>query len=156
MLSGPQKGQTGKVMKVLRSKNALIVKGINLKYKQVDDEEMVRRRKTVQVEAPVHVSNVSLIDPENNKATRITYGFLEDGSKVRVSKKSGQVIPKPDRSDLKFINRTKTKEAGDNDTKPDDVLEKTYKGEDFVRVYNEFQEYIRMKEEKEALLVFDK
>ena len=56
---------------------------------------------------------------------------------------------------MKYINRTKNKEAGDNDTAPDDGLEKTYKGEDFVRVYNEFQEYIRMKEEKEKLLVFD-
>lgn len=42
------------------------------------------------------------------------------------------------------------------DTKPDDVLEKTYQGEDFVQVYNEFQEYIRIKEEKESLLVFDR
>lgn len=86
----------------------------------------------------MHISNVSLVDPETNKATRITYGFLEDGTKVRVAKKSGQIIPKPDRSELKFINRTKNKEIGDNDTKPEDVLEKTYKGEDYVKVYNEF------------------
>ena len=45
---------------------------------------------------------------------------------------------------------------GDLDTKPDDVLEKTYRGEDFISVYNEFQEFIRLKEEKEELLVFDK
>jgi hypothetical protein len=45
--------------------------------------------------------------------------------------------------------------VGDKDTKPEDVLEKTYKGEDFITVYNEFSEYIRMKEEKEKLLVFD-
>ena len=44
---------------------------------------------------------------------------------------------------------------GDNDTKPEDVMEKTYKGEDFIQVFNEFSEYIRMKEEKEKLLVFD-
>ena len=56
---------------------------------------------------------------------------------------------------MKFINRTKNKEAGDLDTIPDNVLQKTYKGEDFVKIYNEFSEYIRMKEEKEALLVFD-
>ena len=74
---------------------------------------------------------------------------------MRVSKKSGSIIEKPDRSDMKYINRTASKEAGDADTKPEDVLEKTYKGEDFVRVYNEFQEYIRLKEEKEEkLLVF--
>ena len=44
---------------------------------------------------------------------------------------------------------------GEYDTKPEDVLEKTYRGEDFVKIFNEFQEYIRMKEEKEEkLLVF--
>ena len=73
-----------------------------------------------------------------SKATKIRYGYLDDGTKVRVAKKSGAVIEKPDRSDLKYINSTKAKEAGDMDTDPKDVLEKTYKGEDFVRVYAEF------------------
>ena len=73
---------------------------------------------------------------------------------MRISKKSGAVIPKPERSDLKYINRTREKEQGDLDTNPDQVLEKTYKGEDFVKIYHEFNEYIRMKEEKEKLLVF--
>ena len=53
------------------------------------------------------------------------------------------------------MNRTKGKEPGPNDTKPEDVLEKSYKnGEDFLRVKAEFDEYIRIKEEKEGLLVF--
>ena len=79
--------------------------------------------------------------------TRIRYGYLKDGSKVRVSKRSGAVIAKPDRTDMKYINRTKNKEQGDHDTKPDDVLTKTYQGEDFVKIYHEFQEYVRMKED---------
>ena len=82
------------------------------------------------------MSSVGLIDPETKKATRIKYGYLEDGTKIRVSTKSGAIIPKPDRSNLKYILRTKTKTIGDLDTKPEDVLEKTYKGEDFVSVYN--------------------
>ena len=89
-----------------------------------------------------------------SKPTKITWGFLEDGSKVRVAKKSGAIIPKPDRNDLKYVNRTKDKEQGDLDTNPEDVLEKTYTGEDFVKVYAEFQEYIRQKEEKESQLIF--
>lgn len=79
---------------------------------------------------------------------------MEDGSKVRISKKSGALIPKPDRSNLTYINRTKGKETGPNDTKPEDVVEKTYRGEDFLRVKAEFDEYIRMKEEKEGFMVF--
>ena len=142
-------------MRVFRKTNQVLIAGVNLKYKKVDDEEMVRRKKTIQKESPFHVSNVSLIDPETTKPTRIKYGYLEDGTKVRIAKKSGALIPKPDRSNMKYINRTKGKEAGPNDTKPEDVLEKTYKsGEDFLRVKAEFDEYIRIKEEKEGLLVF--
>ena len=100
------------------------------------------------------MSNVSLLDPESGKPTRIRYGFLEDGTKVRVAKKSGALIPKPDRSNLTYMNRTKNKQPGPNDTKAEDVLEKTYKGEDFLRVKAEFDEYIRIKEEKDGLLVF--
>ena len=120
----------------------------------VDDEEMQRRRKVVQKEHPIHVSNVSLIDPESGKPTKVAYGYLDDGTKVRFAKKSGAVIPKPNRDDMKYVNRTKDKEDGDFDTSPEDALEKTYKGEDFLTIYNKFSEYIRLKEEKEKLLVF--
>ena len=154
VISGRYKNTQGKVLRVYRDTNQVLVAGVNLKYKRVDDEEMVRRRKTVQKESPVHVSNVSLLDPESGKPTRIKYGFLEDGTKVRISKKSGALLPKPDRSNLKYMNRTKGKETGPNDTKAEDVLEKTYRGEDFLRVKAEFDEYIRIKEEKEGLLVF--
>ncbi len=45
---------------------------------------------------PIHVSNVNLQDPETGKGTKVKYGFLEDGLKVRISKKSGSLIPKPE------------------------------------------------------------
>ena len=65
-----------------------------MKYIRIDDEEMIRRQKTVQKEFPIHVSKVALIDPETQKATRIRSGLLEDGTKVRVAVKSGAIIPK--------------------------------------------------------------
>ena len=128
-----------------RQKNLVVVQGINMKFKVVEDEENTRVKKTVQKESPMHVSNVALIDPQIGQPTRIKYGFLEDGTKVRVSKKSGAIIPKPDRSHLTYFNRTKSRETGMADTKPDLVLTKTYKGEDFSRVKAEFEEYIRLK-----------
>ena len=154
MNTGRQRGHIGKVLKVNRKHNTVTVQGVNLKYIKVEDEEMQRRQKVAQKEYPVHVSNVNLVDPESQKPTRISWGYLEDGTKVRVSKRSGQIIPKPDRSELKFINRIKDKKMGEHDTDPELVLEKTYTGEDFLSVYNEFNEYIRMKEEREELLVF--
>lgn len=100
------------------------------------------------------MSNVALVDPTLNKPTRIRYGFLEDGTKVRISKKSGTIIPTPDRSHLTYMNRTKSREMGVCDTRGDLVLEKTYKGEDFLKVKAEFEEYLRLKEDKERLMVF--
>ena len=74
---GRYKLSRGKVMKVLRSTNQVVVQGVNLvsllvyvvtffvqKYKVVDDEEYQQRKKTIQKEFPIHVSNVSLIDPQ--------------------------------------------------------------------------------------------
>ena len=116
VITGRYKNTQGKVLRVYRETNQVLVAGVNLKYKRVDDEEMVRRRKTVQKESPVHVSNVSLLDPESGKPTRIKYGFLEDGLKVRISMKSGALLPSPDRTNLKYMKRTKGQVAGPNDT----------------------------------------
>jgi large subunit ribosomal protein L24 len=115
---------------------------------------MQKRTKTIQREFPIHVSNVALIDPTLDVPCKVKAGFLEDGTRVRISKKSGAILPKPDRSHLSFINRTKKKEDGLLDTKTELVHEKTYTGEDFMRVKAEFEEFIRIKEEKEDLLVF--
>ena len=75
---------------------------------------------------------------------------------MRVSKKTGAIIPKPDRSHLTYFQRHKDKTEGPLDTKPELVLKKTYEGEDFMKIEYEFQQYIRLKEEKEKLFVFDK
>ena len=54
------------MLKINRDKNTVTVQGSNMKFKVVDDEEMQRRRKTIQKEFPIHVSNVNLIDPTTN------------------------------------------------------------------------------------------
>ena len=65
---------------------------------------------------------MALIDPEYNKPTRIKYGFLEDGTKVRISKRSGSIIPKPDRDHLRYQERTKDFKIGPYDTTPEIAL----------------------------------
>ena len=92
----------------------------------IADEEYQQRKKTIQKEFPIHVSNVALIDPKLDTTCRIKIGYLEDGTRVRQSKKSGVIIPKPDRSHLTYINRTKKRQDGPEDTKPEQVLQKTY------------------------------
>lgn len=154
VITGRYKATQGMVLMLDRVKNTVTVGGANLKFKTVDDEEMQRRRKTIRKEFPVHISNVALVDPSNGGATKIKYGFLEDGTKVRISKKTGAIIPKPDRSHLTYLNRTKQKEIGINDTRGDLVLEKTYTGEDFMKVKAEFEAYLMLKADKERLMVF--
>jgi len=141
-------------LRVNRKFNQVVVEGVNLKYKREPDQEMVQRIKVLKREAPIHVSNVSLIDPSLGIPTRVRTGYLEDGTKVRVSKKSGSVIPKPDRSELTYFARTKDLKPGPNDTKPELVMKKTYAGEDFLRVFNDFEKYLEDKAALEAKLVF--
>ena len=97
---------------------------------------------------------MGLIDPELNTPCRIKYGFLEDGTKVRISKKSGSIIPRPDMSHLTYNERTKNFKDGVLDTPKGLALMKTYQGEDFIRVKRDFEAYLEVKEETEKLLVF--
>ena len=119
VITGRYRKSQGKVLKVYRKKNQVLVENVNMKFKQVEDDEGVTRKKTVQQEHPIHVSNVALIDPDLNVPTRIRIGYLEDGTKVRVSKKSGAIVPKPDRSNLTYAMRNKDYKSGPNDTTPD-------------------------------------
>ena len=80
---------------------------------------------------PVHVSKVSLIDPETGKATRVRKGFLESGDTVRISKKSGLIIEKNKKPAYQVKVRNKNKVDGVKDTPPQKMLEVTYKGENF-------------------------
>ena len=155
--TGKDKGKTGEVLKVYRKSNRVIVDGINLKFKRVSndmDGEAVGGTRPFL--APVHVSNVNLICPETGKPTRVKHGYLEDGTRVRVARSSYAIIPKPDRSELTYEQRTKNKVDGDKDTLAEDVLEVTYKGEDFDLIRMEFDQFIQEKERIEELLPFER
>ena len=143
------------MLKVLRKKNQVVVSGVNLKFKKVKDDEGVGRVKTLQQEHPIHISNVSLIDPELNVPCRTKVGYLEDGTKVRVSKKTGAIVPKPDRSNMTYVMRAKDYKPGPQDTAADQVMKKTYAGEDWLSVYQEFEDYLQEKANLEHKLVFD-
>ena len=63
MNTGAYKGAKGKVVKVMKKRNMVTISGVNLKFKMVTDDENTRVKKAIQKESPVHISNVSLIDP---------------------------------------------------------------------------------------------
>jgi len=89
--SGEHKSSEGKVMKVLIEKNKAIVEGVNMVSKHEKPSASNPQGGIVKKEAPIHISNLALIDPKSGKATRIGYK-MEDGKKVRFSKQSNQVI----------------------------------------------------------------
>ncbi|WP_339610275.1 50S ribosomal protein L24 [uncultured Planktosalinus sp.] len=91
VLAGDHKGMEGKVMRVITEKNKAIVEGVNLVSKHEKPNAKNPQGGIVKKEAPIHVSNLALIDPKSKKATRV--GFkMEGDKKVRFSKKSNEVI----------------------------------------------------------------
>ncbi|MCH4823978.1 50S ribosomal protein L24 [Gramella lutea] len=90
VIAGDHKGQEGKVQKVLREKNKAIVEGINMISKHEKPSASNPQGGIKEKEAPIHVSNLALID-KNGNTTRVGYKE-EDGKKVRFSKKSNEVI----------------------------------------------------------------
>lgn len=94
MIAGKGKGKTGKVVRTLRETEQVIVEGVNVQKRA---EKAKRNTKQgagiIEVDAPVHVSNVQLVDPKTNKATRIGIRFDETKKKnVRFAKKSDTVL----------------------------------------------------------------
>jgi len=92
VLAGDDKGRKGKVLKVLVTKQRALVEGVNMVSKSMKPSAKNPQGGIVKQEAPIHVSNLSLIDPKSGKATRIGMKKTDDGKKVRVAKKSGEVI----------------------------------------------------------------
>ena len=90
--SGEDKGKTGRVLKVLVKENRAIVEGVNMVSKSTKPSAQNPQGGIVKQEASLHVSKLNLIDPKSGKPTRISIKIKEDGSKVRVSKKSGEEI----------------------------------------------------------------
>ena len=92
VLAGEDKGKTGKVLKVLVEKNRAIVEGVNIVSKSAKPSAKNPQGGIVKMEAPIHISNLSLIDPKSGKATRVAVKKTDDGKQVRIAKKSGEEI----------------------------------------------------------------
>jgi large subunit ribosomal protein L24 len=91
VITGDHKGSEGKVLKVLRDVNKAVVEGVNTVSKHEKPSARNPQGGIVAKEAPIHLSNLSLIDPKSGEATRVGYE-TRDGKKVRVAKKSNEVI----------------------------------------------------------------
>ncbi len=89
--AGNDKGKTGKVLSMDLAKNRAIVEGINMVSKHTKPNAKQHQGGIIKQEAPIHISNLNLIDPQSGKPTRV--GFKVEGDKkVRFAKKSGEEI----------------------------------------------------------------
>ena len=90
--TGEDKGKTGRVLRVLVKDNRAIVEGINMVSKHTKPNAKNPQGGIVKMEAPIHISNLNLLDPKSGKPTRIGRRLNDKGVLVRYSKKSGEEI----------------------------------------------------------------
>lgn len=93
VISGKDKGKTGVILAAFPKQNRVLVEGVNIIKKHSKPNQLNPQGGIISQEAPIHVSNVMPIDPKSGEPTRVGYK-VEDGKKVRVAKKSGEVLDK--------------------------------------------------------------
>ena len=91
VLTGKDKGRTGEITQMLPKEGRALVSGIRL-VKRHQSQTASQEAGIISKEAPIQVSNLALADPKDGKATRVGFKILDDGRKVRVAKRSGDVI----------------------------------------------------------------
>ena len=91
VISGKDKGKEGKITHILRKENRVVVEGVNMVKKHVKGNGQ-QAGSINEMEAPIHASNVMLLDPKTKKPTRIGHSINKDGKKIRVTKKSNSSL----------------------------------------------------------------
>jgi large subunit ribosomal protein L24 len=92
IIAGKDKGKTGRVIRVMRDKDAVLVEQANMVKKHRKPTQANPSGGIVDIEAPINISNVMLLDGKTGKGTRVKVAKNQDGTKVRVAAKSGTVF----------------------------------------------------------------
>ncbi|XP_060676819.1 large ribosomal subunit protein uL24m [Hemiscyllium ocellatum] len=124
ILKGKDAGKQGKVNQVIRARNWVVLEGLNTHYRYVG-KSGDHWGTYIASEAPLLLHDVALVDPSDRKPTTVDWRYTEEGEKVRVSTRSGRIIPKPvfQRRDGVVPEQWKD---GPKDTSVEDTLEKTF------------------------------
>jgi len=91
VIAGRDKGRDGEVIKVNPKKDTAVVRGLNM-VKKHQKQTQNQASGIISKEAPIHLSNLAVADPKDGKPTRVGFRINDDGNKVRVAKRSGEVI----------------------------------------------------------------
>ena len=105
VLAGDDKGTRGRVLRVLRDRNKVVVEGVNRVYRHLKPNKRNPQGGRLSKEMPVQVSNVALIDPQTNRPTRVGVKYLDDGTKVLIAKRSGATLRTLAKADPKYAKK---------------------------------------------------
>lgn len=94
VISGKDKGKVGEILKTIPSESQVVVKGVNIRTKHVKPQQDGESGQISTYEAPIHSSKVMLYSVKEKVASRICYTFTDDGRKVRMLKKTGEILDK--------------------------------------------------------------
>jgi large subunit ribosomal protein L24 len=94
IIAGRERGKRGKVLRVFPAEGRLIVERLNMMKKHQKPTQKLRQGGIIEREAPLHLSNVMLVDPGSDKPTRVGVRMLTEGHKARIARKSGEIIDK--------------------------------------------------------------
>jgi large subunit ribosomal protein L24 len=94
VIAGKDKGKVGEVIQAFPQLSKVIIKGVNIKTKHVKPQQEGESGRIVTKEAPIHSSNVMLYSTKQNVVSRVCYTFTAEGKKVRMLKKTGEIIDK--------------------------------------------------------------
>ncbi|MFZ4678182.1 MAG: 50S ribosomal protein L24 [Nodosilinea sp.] len=92
VIAGRDRGKVGEVLTVIPKTSQVVVQGVNIRTKHVKPQQEGESGQIVTQEAPIHSSNVMLYSEKEKVASRICYTFTDDGRKVRMLKKTGEII----------------------------------------------------------------
>jgi large subunit ribosomal protein L24 len=92
VVAGKERGKRGRVLRVIPERSRVVVERINMIKKHQRPTQKLRQGGIIEREGPIHLSNVMLVDPTSDKPTRVGMRGLADGKKVRVARKSGEII----------------------------------------------------------------
>lgn len=92
VIAGKDKGKVGEILQTLPRESKVVVKGVNVRTKHVKPQQEGESGRIVNFEAPIHSSNVMLYSNKQKVASRVCYTFTEEGRKVRMLKKTGEII----------------------------------------------------------------
>ena len=95
VIAGDDKGKTGRVLSVDEAKQRVVVEKVNFVKRHTKARKAGSQGGILEREAPIHLSNVQLYDPKSERCTRVGVRQLADGTRERVSRRSGEALPKP-------------------------------------------------------------